>query len=113
MQKIEQRTHIALKNSRYSGARIRLSRRAADAARKNLDIITNAYAGGAISIIDLLDAQNAALVTDQVASNAVFNFLIDIMNIERAVGRFDFFISEQEQNAWIERFEAFYNEKMK
>lgn len=112
-QKIEQRTHMALKNSRYSGARIRLSKRAADAARKNLDIITDAYAEGAISIIELLDAQNAAQVTDQAASNAVYNFLIDIMGIERIVGRFDFFISEKEQNAWIEKFEAFYNEKMK
>ena len=90
-----------------------MSKKAADAARKNLDIIADAYAGGAISIIELLDAQNAALVTDQVASNAVFDFLIDIMDIERAVGRFDFLISDQEQEAWIERFEAYYNERIR
>jgi outer membrane protein TolC len=111
-QKIEQRTRLALKNSRYSGASIRLSKKAADAAKKNLDIILDAYGRGAVSIIELLDAQNAALVTDQVASNAVFDFLIDIINVERAVGRFDFFITDKEQEVWIEKFEAYYNERI-
>lgn len=112
-QKIVQQTHYALKNSRYSGAKIRLSKKAAESARKNLEIILDAYKNGAVSIIELLDAQNAMLVTDQVAANAEFDFLIDIMNVERAIGRFDFFISDIDQEAWIDKFEAYYHENMR
>ncbi|MFW9998173.1 MAG: TolC family protein, partial [Candidatus Odinarchaeota archaeon] len=112
-QKIVQQTHFALKNSRYSGAKIRLSKKAAESAHKNLEIILDAYKNGAVSIIELLDAQNAMLVTDQVAANAEFDFLIDIMNVERAISRFDFFISDKDQEAWIDKFEAYYQENMR
>ena len=63
-----------------------------------------------LSIIDLLDAQNASLVADQVAANSIFDFLIDLMEVQRAVGKFDFFLSVEEREAWFNRLEAFFTQ---
>jgi outer membrane protein TolC len=51
----------------------------------------------------VLDAQNAALIAEEAASNAVFDFLIDLMNLQRSLGRFDFFLGEQGMDNWLER----------
>jgi hypothetical protein len=37
------------------------------------------------------DAQNATLVAYEAATNAVYGFLIDLMQVERAIGQFYFF----------------------
>ena len=52
---------------------------------------------GVVSIVDLLDAQNTALSADEDAENAVFTFLIDLMRVQRAVGRFDFFMTPDDR----------------
>jgi hypothetical protein len=58
-----------------------------------------------------LDAQNNALVAEEDAQNAVFNFLIDLMNVQRATGKFDFFLSSQEREAWFQRLETFFKQR--
>ena len=69
---------------------ISLSWDAAKAAQENLEIATAAYSQGAVSILVLLDAQNAALITEQAAANAAYTFLLDHTRVDRAVGWFDF-----------------------
>ncbi len=109
-ERIDQRIRFALHQAQASFTGIRLLREAAEAARKNLDLVTDSYSRGAVNILDLLDAQNASLVADQRAANAVFDFLIDLMEVERAVGRFGFFVSEAEREAWFGRLQAFFAE---
>ena len=53
------RSELFLTNASYSG--IRLTREAARAARKNLDVVTDSYSQGVVDVLDLLDAQNASL----------------------------------------------------
>ena len=109
-QKIEQNTRYALKQSRSSRGTLKLSQKAAEAAQKNYKIINDAYTRGAVSIIELLDAQNNAIVTELLAANSVYDFLIDVMNVERIVGRFDFLYTYEEQQNWIDKFEAYYRD---
>jgi outer membrane protein TolC len=87
---------------------IQLSRDASDAADRNLKLVTDSYARGIKSIIDLLDAQNLALEADQRAANAVHNFLIDLMNVQRAIGRFDFSLTPEEREAWFQRLDEYF-----
>ncbi len=108
VEKIEQRIRSALHVGSASRTGIQLARDAAEAANKNLDLVTDAYSRGAVNILDLLDAQNAALNADLAASNAVYGFLIDFIELERAVGRFYFFVSEQEKDAWFQRLKEFF-----
>jgi len=109
-QRIEQRIHNAINLTRTSYPSIGLSRDAADASHRNLNLITDSYARGIKSIIDLLDAQNLALVADQREANAVYNFLVDLMSLQRAVGKFDLFLSDQERDAWLNKMETYFQQ---
>ena len=106
-ERIEQRIQAEAIDTEASFPGIELSRDAAEAARKNLDLVTDSYSRGVVSILDLIDAQNAALVADQVAANAVYDFLVDLMEIQRAMNGFDFFLATGERDAWFERLAVF------
>jgi outer membrane protein len=108
IEKVETNIRAALHRAGASHPGIQLSRDAADAARKNLELVTDSYSRGVVSIIDLLDAQNAFLVAGQVASNAVFDFLIDVVSVKRAAGCLSFFESAEEREAWFQRLTAYF-----
>jgi outer membrane protein len=111
-EKVEEQMRTALNNSGASYPSIGFALSSAEAAHKNLDLVTDSYSRGVVSIIDLLDAQNAALSADLNAANAVYNFLIDLMNVQRASGKFDFFTSPEERNEWFRMLDEFYNKAL-
>ena len=69
--------------------------------------MSDAYAQGLVSIIDLIDAQNAALVGDLGAATAVYDFLVDWVEAERAIGRFSLFMTATERDDFFDRLDAF------
>lgn len=103
----EQRIRSALHNSRASYTGIRLSREGSEAAARNLELVTDAYSRGVVSILELLDAQNADLVAEQAAANAVYDFLLDLMAVQRAIGQFDFFLGADDRENWFRHLEQF------
>jgi len=105
--RIEERIFNAVHLVRASYPGIRLSRDAADAAQKNLALVTDSYSRGIKSIIDLVDAQNQSLVDNQKAANAVYGFLIDLLTVQRAMGKYVLFLDDTERNAWFEKLESF------
>lgn len=108
--RIEQRIRSSLHTMGGSFASIKLSQSAAAAARKNLELTVDAYSRGVVAILALLDAQNAALVAEQASANAVYDFLADLMEVERSVGSFSFFLSDGEMDELLNRLEAFFRE---
>jgi outer membrane protein TolC len=104
---ISQRVRTALHQAGASYAAIRLSQDAATAAKENLALVSDAYSRGSASIVVLLDAQNQALVADLAAANASYHFLADLMGVERAMGRFNFFATDADRNAFFERLDRF------
>ena len=108
--RIEQRIRSALHQLGGSFASIRLSQNAAEAAKKGLDLTVDAYSRGVVSILDLLDAQNAALVSEQASASAVYDFLIDMMEVERSVGQFTFFLTSDAIEEKLNRLDAFFRE---
>ncbi len=80
-------------------ARIALTLSAAEASRKNFDLVSDAYGRGTVSYIDLLDGQGASLTANAAQADSLYNFLITIMSVQRAVGRFDFLLPADERNA--------------
>jgi outer membrane protein TolC len=109
--RIEQRIRSALHLAGSSFAAIALSRSGAEAADKSLEVVSDAYGRGTVSILELLDAQNTALVSDRVAANAIYDFLIDYMNIQRAIGSFDVLATAEENRKAIERLEKYLEER--
>lgn len=109
--KVEQRIRSAMELTRASRTGISLSRQAADAARKNLDLVTDAYARGAVPILDLLDAQNAALNAAELAANSVYDYLTDLLEVERAANRIELLGTPETAAAFFERLEKYFRER--
>jgi outer membrane protein TolC len=109
-QRIEERIRSNIQRANSSFIGIELAKISAEAARRNLELITERYAQGVVDILVLLDAQNRALSADLVAANAIYTYLIDLMGIQRAVGKFDYFRSPQERQDFLSRLESFYRD---
>ena len=105
-EQIEQRIRFALHFTGTSFAGISLSRDAADAAHKGLELVEDSFAQGVVSIIDLLDAQNAALNAELAAANAEYDFISDLVEVQRAIGQVDLSVTEKEKSDLIRRLET-------
>jgi outer membrane protein TolC len=102
-QAVEQRVRAALETAASSYAAIALTREAADAASRNYELVSDAYARGTASITALIDAQNAAESSAEAAANAINDFLLDLMRVERAMGSFGVLRPAEQQQAFLER----------
>lgn len=96
--KVEKNVIQAIDNMKASYEGIFFAKQSAEAGEKNLVIVQNSYARGVVSIVDLIDAQNTAIVAKQAYANAIYDYLIDFMEFQRSLGKFDFSMSEGEKN---------------
>jgi outer membrane protein len=106
--RIEQSVLFSINLIRASYPSIQLSRDAALSSDKNLELVTDSYERGILSIIDLLDAQNQSLSANLDAANSVYNFLVDLMRVQRSLGMFVFFLEQDEKQIWYQNMEDFY-----
>jgi outer membrane protein TolC len=106
-QRIEQRIRSASHVTGASYATITQSRLAAAAANESLALVEDAYGQGAATIIDVLDAQNNALIAELTAATAVYTFLIDLLELERAVGKLALQMTDEEREDFVNRLTAF------
>ncbi|MBD3257503.1 hypothetical protein GF377_03645 [candidate division GN15 bacterium] len=109
---VRQRIRSALHLTGASYAGIGLSRDAAAAADSTLSLVVDAYSRGVLSILDVIDAQNASLTANRAAANAVYDFLLDLIEVERAMGVFRVFATPADRAAFTERLETFYAENL-
>jgi outer membrane protein TolC len=102
-QAVEQRVRAALETAASSYAAIALTREASDAASRNYELVSDAYARGSASITALIDAQNAAESSAEASANAVHDFLLDLMRVERAMGDFSALRPAEQQQAFLKQ----------
>jgi outer membrane protein TolC len=107
---VEARTRAALHRTASSYPSIELSQDAAAAARENLTMVRDAYAKGALSVTDLVDAQDASLEAQLAAAEAKYTFLIDFIAVLRATGSFDMLLDPASRQSWFERVDAWFRE---
>lgn len=108
---IEQTVWSELHATRSSYANIDLFNTSAIAARKNLKLVTDGYREGTLPIIDLIDAQNQLVQAQLSAKNAIHDFLLTAIRLQRATGQFDFLLPPAEQQQFNERFRAYFSER--
>jgi outer membrane protein TolC len=106
---VDQRVRTAVEAASASYAAIALGRAAADAAGRNYDLVSDAYGRGAVSITSLIDAQTAALNAAQGATNAIHDFLLDLLRLERSVGTFGVLLNAAERQAFLERLQSLHS----
>ena len=90
-------------------ANIELSRVSEEAAVEGLELIEAAYTNGAVSIVDLLDAQNNRLQAQLASANASYNYLAASLVLERFIGHFFLLHSDEENQDFFGRFLVFQN----
>lgn len=100
---VEQRVRSALELAASSYVAIALTRDAALAAGRNYELVSDAYARGTASITALIDAQSAALTADEAAANAVNDFLVDLVRVERAMGTYTVFQTPEQRQSFLDR----------
>lgn len=98
-----------MENIYVAYTRMDLSREAATAASKNFEIVQDAYNQGQANITTLIDAQNNTLQSELNATNAVYSFILDFLNLERSIGFFYFLSSTEERNAFFQEANAYLN----
>lgn len=86
---------------------IRLSRASLEAAQLNFDSVSEKYAEGAASILDLIDAQQSLLARRQGATGAVYDYLTAIFQVQRSIAWFEFQQNEAARSEWAEGFGTF------
>jgi len=100
-QRIEQNVRTQLQFARASLAIVTETDSAAETARKSLELVTEAYGQGLVSVVDLLEAQTSALLSERAVANAVYDYLINLKRVERAVGHFEVTATPEERGAFV------------
>ena len=68
---------------------------AADASRKSLELVTSSYNEGAVSVVELLDSQNASVNASLGAVQARIAFLRAASEMQRITGDYEFMLSDE------------------
>ncbi len=98
---IEQRVLDSIYRLQSSYPRIALAKNGLEKAQLNLQIVTNRYSGGGVSIVDLLDAQNQALEQEKQLAASYIQYYKDIIAYQRSISWFEFLQSDEEKRMWL------------
>jgi len=98
---VKQRMIVALENAKTAHESYMLAQESEIAAVKTMDIVADLYARGAVSITDLIDAQNARLNAEMNVASSQFGFMEKIVDVERAYGSFFAFNTKEDDERFI------------
>ncbi|MEO1031969.1 MAG: TolC family protein [Bacteroidota bacterium] len=90
---------------------IELSKVSEETAKEALELTQTAYSSGAVNIIQLIDAQNNYLNAQLDRANAIYNYLINALQLERFLGYYFLLNSKDSNDAFTQRFLEFLNSR--
>jgi outer membrane protein TolC len=106
-QNIDTGVRTELYNAAAAMATVGLTRKAAVAAANNLILVTDLYRRGKVDIITLVDAQTQSLVADLGAANAVYDYVIALLFVNREAGHFRNLDTAEAQQDFSRRLNEF------
>ena len=86
---------------------IELSKVSEETAKEALELTQLSYSKGAVNVIQLIDAQNNYLSAQLARNNAIYNFLLSAIQLERSMGYFFLLKTKEENAAFNQRFLQF------
>lgn len=104
---VEQRALSGIYNASASHPGIRLAREALAAAQQRYDSTLSKYSLGAATILDLLDAQSQLVSQKQAEASAVYEYLKDMISIQRSMAWFEFSKTPEEKATWSRMMQEF------
>jgi len=112
VQNIEMNVRAKVLDLALSVADLDLSRRSADFAGESYDMVQDAYSKGAVSIVELTDAQTNAFNAEQAAFNSVYDFHKNLLRTQRAISDFLITRSPAEIMEFSTRFKDYLDEQI-
>ena len=100
-------TRVALHRASGTYPSMEFSAEAAEAAVENLDLVTDAYRTGTVSVTELIDAQNASLAAELRAVDARYAYLLDVIDVLRATADFSLLVDPGSTEAWFQEVESY------
>jgi outer membrane protein TolC len=100
---VEARMRFATQRVGASYPAIELANSAKAAASENLRMVSDAYGRGIVSVTELIDAQEAALAAELSAASARYGFLIDFVDVLRAMGDFSVLLDPRSRGDWYDK----------
>ncbi|MDH3784402.1 MAG: TolC family protein [Acidobacteriota bacterium] len=100
---IEQRTRTAIRRCESSFPRIKFGLQSARTAGESLELVREQYSEGTVNVTDLLDAQNQKLSAEQFSSSAIYEFMGDLVELQRAIAWFESDHTTEERDALADR----------
>jgi outer membrane protein len=100
---VEARMRFATQRVGASYPAIELANSAQAAASENLRMVSDAYSRGIVSVTELIDAQEAALAAELSAASARYGFLIDFVDVLRAMGDFSVLLDPGSRGDWYDK----------
>jgi outer membrane protein TolC len=107
-ERLEQRIRTSLLTLGSSYMHVGLAAEAARASRQHLELVRDAYRHGAVSITEVLDAQQANLGAEQAVVVTRYGFVRDYLTMRRSMGGVDLFMTQEERDAFFDRITAYY-----
>ena len=108
-QQLSQAVQVRMTNLVSRRTNIHFAEVAAASAQKNFELVQDAYQKGQLEIVQLVDAQRAALSARQAAAGAVYEYLVSYLQLENSIGGYTMFMTSEEQRAFVERLTAFFS----
>ena len=106
-QVIERRVRTSVRAIEGSFPSIGYLNAAAEAARRNFEIVKDRYAEGLVNVTDLLDAQNDRFTTERTARAAEYAFLLDMVALQRAIAWFEDLKTREERDQLLAQARAY------
>ncbi|MEM9077978.1 MAG: TolC family protein [Bacteroidota bacterium] len=110
-QTIEVNVRTGILNLVNQISNIKLSEISEDAAKESLTLTQTSYSNGAVNIVQLLDAQNNYFDAQLARANAVYNYMINSLRLERFIGYYFLLKTPEDNMAFRQRFFEFLDNK--
>lgn len=104
---IEANIRSSVLNTIRQVSNIELSKVSEATAKEALELVQTSYSEGAVNSIQLLDAQNNFLNAQLVRTNAIYNYLLNVLKIERYLGQYSILNTEEQNKEFTKRFLEF------
>jgi outer membrane protein TolC len=107
----ERQVRALLEELRANSTAIALSETSSDSARKSYRLVRDAYSRGAAQMTSLVESQTNSTGADQAAAVAGYEFLEQLMELQRSVARFDFLLTPDEKKQTLDRLKTFFESR--
>ncbi len=86
---------------------IRFSQISAENTAKNFELLQDSYSKGAVTLLNVLDAQKAALQAKQGHAVSIYDYMTALMGLESLLGEYSLLATPEDNQALRQRFTAF------